>query len=253
MTDNLTAVMMRSVLRVIPVITALMLAGCASHFEAWPASEIAGPADSSPKFVMLQPNTQGEGIVNTATVRKLIEIKGRIEHAAAYARTEFYLSSGDEGPNAYAAVVDGSPVIGINLSMIELFKTDWDAYAGILSHLYAHLKLNHRGTRKNQDIQQSATNTVSATLKSIGVPVQGRAEQAASMAATMVYPANEEIEADRTALQYLRKAGFNVKAALASWSRLRSVSSQRLVPFLDTHPATERRVAFLRKLATQRK
>jgi len=253
MEEKLTVVMARSVFRVIPVILAFLLAGCASHFEAWKASEIAGAADSPPKFVMLQANTQGEGIVNTATVKKLIEIKGRIEHAAAYARADFYLSNGNEGPNAYAAVVDGNPVIGINLAMIQLLETDWDAYAGILSHLYAHLKLNHRGTPKDQDIQQSASNTVGTTLKRIGFSVYGLAEQAASTAAITVYAPREELEADRSALRYLRKAGFNVKAALGVWSRLRSVSSQRLVPILDTHPATERRIAMLRKLASQRK
>lgn len=138
---------------------------------------------------MLQAKTGGEGVVNTATVRKLIDIRDRIEHAAAYARTDFYLAGGNDGPNAYATVIENGPVIGINPAMIELFATDWDAYAGMLSHLYAHL----------------------------------------------------------------RKAGFDLNSALGAWQRMVSVSTHRPVPFLGTHPATEQRIAIMRKLAAQRK
>ena len=115
MADYLARMAAQSALRLVPKIFAWMLAGYAAHFEAWRASDIAGPPDLSPRFVMLQAKTGGEGIVNTATVRKLIDIKDRIEHAAAYARTEFYLASGNDGPNAYATVIENGPVIGFDL------------------------------------------------------------------------------------------------------------------------------------------
>lgn len=203
---------------------------------------------------MLRAKMGDEGIVNTATIRKLIEIKDQIEHAAAYARSDFYLtSSSNDGPNAYAAVIEGGPVVGINLAMIGLFDTDWDAYAGILSHLYAHLKLNHGGTHKEQSMQQSAADAVSTTFKSIGLPVYSGAEQAALAAMKTVYTPEEELQADRAALQYLTKAGLKPGAALGAWQRLVSVSGQRIVPILSTHPVTEQRMAAMRKLVAQRK
>jgi len=200
---------------------------------------------------MLLANTGGRGIVNTTIVKHLIDTNDRIGRMAAYARAGLFLSSCGDGLNAYAALIDGSPVISVNLAMSELFDMDRDAYAGIVSHLYAHLKLRHGGAPKARSIEQLATDTFSAASNSVGIPGDNRPRRAASIAMKTIYSAKKGAEADRAAAQYLAKAGFGPTALTCAWSRLVSVARQRVVQFFDMHPATELQMARLRELSQQ--
>jgi hypothetical protein len=100
----------------------------------WKAADIANLSDSQ---VQLGHET-GVANVEVALVRKLIEIKERIETVVGTSPAELVISAAEE-PNAFAGYYPKlGRIVGLNTAMIDLIATDWDGYAAIFGHEYAH-------------------------------------------------------------------------------------------------------------------
>ncbi len=163
---------------------------------------------------------------------------------------ELRIMSGTE-PNAFSTYDKGSPVIGVNLGMIDLFQNDDDAYAAILGHEFAHLTLGHGAVRQQREQARTVGSTVLGfILGAAGVPGGGTIADVATQVVSTVYSRDEERDADRYGMDYMKRAGFDPKGAVRAWERMSKVSGFN-IPFLSTHPQSAERLETMKRLAEQ--
>src|SRR5690606_18455647 len=112
----------------------------------------------------------------------------------------------------FAWMVKNTPTVAINLAMLELLGDDDDAYATILGHEIAHLTMNHGGQRQEREsARQGIATFLGVVLGAAGVPMGGTIADVATTAVSNVYTRDEEREADRIGLDYMKRAGFDPK------------------------------------------
>lgn len=228
-----------------------LIAGCASpQPEFWKASSLA--ETPSPIIRLLNKDKEVVGHLERATVQQLLEIKNRIEDVSGSPRAELVIAAGDQ-PNAFAGPTRQGPVVGINVGMIKLLGSDWDAYAAIIGHEYAHLRLNHSGIRREREqIRRGVSDVLGILLGAAGVPFGGTIANVATTAVERTYSRDEERAADRVGLDYAKRAGYDLKGAVRAWERMTSASGGLSIPFLSTHPQSEERLEAVRKLAGEK-
>ena len=226
----------------------LLLAGCASQQpQMWRASSIADSQYSSTRLIGKNKETVGR--VDRTTAQKLLEVKNKIEEVSGSSRAELVIADGDE-PNAFAGPTKQGPIVGINLGMIKLLETDWDAYAAIIGHEYAHLRLNHSGIRREREqTRRGISEVLGAVLSVAGVPLGGTIASVATAAVATVYTRDEERDADRVGLDYAKRAGYDPQGAIRAWQKMMSASGSFSIPFLSSHPQSDERLENMRKLA----
>lgn len=196
----------------------------------------------------MNPNKETVATVDVATVRKLIQIKERIENASGIGRAELLIASGD-GPNAFAASTKDGRVVAVNVGMLRLLGIDWDAFAAILGHELAHHALNHGAERQQREqMRQGAAAVLGVILGAAGVPMGETIADLGTTAVATVYTRDEEREADRLGLEYATRAGYDPRGAARAWQRMMSVSNFA-IPFLSTHPTSQERLDTLNRLA----
>jgi predicted Zn-dependent protease len=61
----------------------------------------------------------------------------------------------------------------------------------------------------------------------------------------------QEAEADILGLNYMRRAGYDVRQAIPFWQRMQASNSQRPPEFLSTHPDPDNRIARIRNYINQ--
>jgi Zn-dependent protease with chaperone function len=161
---------------------------------------------------------------------------------------DFYLQSGQE-PNAFSTYLNGTPVVGINLGMLDMLGEDSDAYAAVIGHEFAHLKLGHREARQQREgIRQGISSILGFVLGRAGIPVAGTLSDIATNAVSRTFSRDEERDSDALGLQYAAQAGYDPSGAIRIWEKMASRGGGT-IPFLATHPSSEERVANMRKLA----
>lgn len=227
-----------------------LLSACASTQPMWKASDIANLSESHVRLG----NDEGAASVETALVRKLIEIKERIESAVGAGNAELVIAV-SEPPNAFAGQHPKlGRIVGINTGMINLVASDWDGYAAIIGHEYAHLALNH-GVRRNERevMRQGAATVIGMVLGVVGVPMGGTIADIGTAVAARVYTREDEREADRRGLEYMVRAGFDPNGAVRTWERMHAAGhGSSLIPFLSTHPLSTERIRNLQALILAR-
>lgn len=219
-----------------------------SHDEitVWSLDELA----RTEQDVILLRDRQGiHGAVETRQLRRILEIGESIVQAAGDGpRPEFaVIASGTV--NAYAFVNATRPTIAVSLGMIRLLSTDADAWAALFGHELAHLRLDHGGTMKIRREKAEVTSSVAgAILSVIGLPLASVAADATAALADRAYSRDDEHEADRIGLQYMRRAGFADAGAISLQQHLLTTRGGNSVSFLSTHPSGEQRIENLRQL-----
>jgi len=148
-----------------------------------------------------------------------------------------------------AMVHAGVPTVALTVGMLDLIEDDVDAYAAIIGHEIAHLRLDHIGQRtRREQTRQGFTQVLGAFLGFFGVPMGGAIADVATDIGARVYTRDEEREADRVGFDYLRMAGFDPRGAVRVWQRMASRPGLS-IPFLGSHPSSEERMRQMRKLA----
>lgn len=123
--------------------------------------------------------------------------------------------------------------------------------AAVMGHEVAHAILRHGAERVSQGL------VVQAGVDAAGVAFENSAHRKTIMASLGVgaqlgvvlpYSRDMESEADEIGLLYMAKAGYDPAEAVAFWERFRKATGPNNSPeFLSTHPATDARIAALRK------
>ena len=161
---------------------------------------------------------------------------------------------GERDINAYA---DQDNNVGIYGGLVSAMGTDAEI-AAVLAHEYAHIMYGH----VNRKFQNAAVGAALAgMLMAIGQANASEydaeaVQSAAALGAAVgsrAYSQSMEIEADRTAVYILQRAGYPVTAMRDVVVRMKQEKTRRSqsglfggkVGFLQTHPSNEARVAHI--------
>ncbi len=227
----------------------LLLSGCAAQAPlTWRADRIAS---NSAAYTRLT-NSTGETIatIQTARARRLMTIKNRLATASGQ-EAELFVMGGKE-PNAASTVSKGRPLVAVNIGMIELMQDDDDAYAAVLGHELAHLALGHRAIREQRESARSmASSILGVALGADGVPGSNTIADLGTQVVTTAYSRDEERDADRAGIGYMKRAGFNPQGAIRAWERMSAASSGPMIPFLSSHPQSAERLETMKRLAAE--
>ncbi|UTW56429.1 M48 family metallopeptidase [Kordiimonas sp. SCSIO 12610] len=143
--------------------------------------------------------------------------------------------------------------IAVYSKMAETFNTDAEI-AAILGHEVAHAVLRHGAEQVSRGQLQNLA------IAGLGVAVGATTEDAktaqlavalGSMAAQgfvqLPHSRAMELEADDVGTSYMAKAGFDPRASVKLWQKMKSLKDgkQAPSPFFSTHPADDQRIARL--------
>lgn len=180
-----------------------------------------------------------------ATVQR---VGTRIAHAVGDAlpgaEWEFVLFE-DDTPNAFA--LPGGKV-GVHTGLFEIAQTD-DELAIVMGHEIAHVIARHGSERMSQTILMAAGGVAldvalrdknsgerNAWLAAYGV--------GATVGVMLPYSRLNENEADEIGLRYAARAGYDPRAALDFWRRMKEESEGKTRPpeWMSTHPSDDTRI-----------
>lgn len=212
----------------------------------WSLDELA----RAEQDVILLRNRQGiHGSVETRLLRRIHAIGESIVRAAGEGPSPEFAVIASGTVNAYAFINASRPTIAVSLGMIRLLSTDDDAWAALFGHELAHLRLDHIGSMRTRREKAEVTSSVAgAILSVIGLPLASIAADATAALADRAYSRNDEHEADRIGLEYMRRAGFADDGAISLQQHLLTTRGGNSVSFLSTHPSGEQRIENLRQL-----
>ncbi len=161
---------------------------------------------------------------------------------------EFYFIK-DPTINAFA--LPGGKIV-IQSGLIEHAKS-WEEVMGVLSHELAHVTRRHhvRGAMNNLGLFVVAS-ALLGDVSAIAGTVINTGGQLASLSNSRSF----EKEADETGLDYLIASHIDPQGMISFFTTLQSESFSKLegyTSFLSTHPATEERIAYLKKSIARKK
>ena len=230
-----------------PFVFALLLiigVGC-SPSVSWPVREMAVAPTSNVTFY-----GPGETVLLTMrkeTVQRLLLAHFRIARSAGI-QAELFIVEGDD-PNAFAGFINGRPMIAINIAMVKLIGENIDEFAALLGHEAAHWAKGHLDASK----RRSSTIQGIGTLVGVGIGAAGvpAASVITGLGADLIeasYSRDDEREADAASIDYTLANGFDPQAAVRLQEKMLRLPGRLKVPFLNTHPSGDERIANLKKL-----
>ena len=151
-------------------------------------------------------------------------------------------------PNAFA--MPGGKV-GVNVGLIELANGDEDEIAAVIGHEVAHVAKRHSNKRMSQGvgvalggiILDTAMRKKSSKDKALA---RGAYGVGATLGAVLPFSRTQEREADDLGLIYSAKAGYDPRASIRFWQKMKSRSRNKMPQFLSTHPDSGKRIEYLR-------
>ena len=150
-------------------------------------------------------------------------------------------------PNAFA--MPGGKV-GVNTGLIELANGNEDEIAAVIGHEIAHVAKRHSNKRMSQGVGVAIGGIILDTAmrnKSTGdrALARGAYGVGATVGVVLPFSRSQEREADDLGLIYSAKAGYDPRAAINFWRKMKSESRKRLPQFLSTHPDPGNRIDYL--------
>ena len=150
-------------------------------------------------------------------------------------------------PNAFA--MPGGKV-GVNVGLIELANGDEDEIAAVIGHEVAHVAKRHSNKRMSQGVGVAIGGIILDTAmrnKSTGdrALARGAYGVGATVGAVLPFSRTQEREADDLGLIYSAKAGYDPRASIRFWQKMKSRTGKRLPQFLSTHPDPGKRIEYL--------
>ena len=150
-------------------------------------------------------------------------------------------------PNAFA--MPGGKV-GVNVGLIELANGDEDEIAAVIGHEVAHVAKRHSNKRMSQGVGVAIGGIILDTAmrnKSTGdrALARGAYGVGATVGAVLPFSRTQEREADDLGLIYSAKAGYDPRATIRFWQKMKSRTRKRLPQFLSTHPDPGKRIEYL--------
>lgn len=240
----------------------LLLVGCATNPETGRSQVILVSAQDEAQMGLesFSQIKKAEKISdNHMAIDRVNEVGRRIVTAIGrevpHAEWEFVVFE-SEALNAFA--LPGGKV-GVYTGILELTSTD-DELAAIMGHEIAHVTLRHSGERVTQQMAVAGLAVGSEIyMESEDMDSEDRWAVRAGLGAgsavffTLPFSRTHETEADVIGLRYAAGAGYDPRAAITFWQKMKMASEGEGRPpeFLSTHPSPDNRIARLEELAPQ--
>ncbi len=245
------------------LVLALFLAGCASapitgRSQFLLISEEAAIKASEPAyFEMLKKPAEEGKIDNDARLKARVEaISGRLIAQAIKLRPEtanwkwsIHIIDEPETVNAWA-MAGGR--MALYTGLVEKIGPTDDELAQVLGHEIAHALAKHTAEKMSVALASDlAVTAVAVSQDNSGLALAG-ASLAAALAVKLPNSRTAESEADRIGIELAARAGYDPRAAVSLWKKMKSVSGGKAPPeLLSTHPAPQTRIESLRDLAPE--
>jgi predicted Zn-dependent protease len=208
-----------------------------------PKEEIAMGASSFGKI-----KTQEKISTNTELNSVVQRVGKRISTAVGKdlpgAEWEFVLFEND-APNAFA--LPGGKV-GVYTGLFNIAHGD-DDLAVVIGHEIAHVTAHHGGERLTRQVAIGAIgagtaialNDADSQTRAIAMAAYGAG---AVVGVELPFSRLNEREADEIGLVYAARAGYDPRAAIGFWSRMKEASRGKSKPpeWLSTHPSDDTRI-----------
>lgn len=229
---------------------ALVSFSCAASGQtrSWPAASIAN--DPAEHVELLDARGNAVATVPRELMRQILQVQERVQQPSGFAG-ELFIVSG-KAPNAFAVSARGRSIIAITAPMLDLLGDDLDAYAALLGHEIAHHVRQHAVERRSREQSLAGAGAIAALiLGAARVRGGGMIADLGTAAASRSYSRDHEREADRLGVEWMIAAGFDPEGALRLHERLLQLRHGGSIPFLQSHPAGEERVAIIRQQIAQ--
>lgn len=154
-------------------------------------------------------------------------------------------------PEKNAFVLPGNKV-GFYRGLMEIADKD-DHIACVLGHEVGHVTGRHAAERFSQNTAAQLGLGIGAAA--MGASTQNGQSRQLAMAALglgvqvgvlLPFSREQETEADRLGIDYMHRAGYDVRESLVFWKRMEAGGGSRPPQFLSTHPDPANRMVALR-------
>jgi Zn-dependent protease with chaperone function len=162
-----------------------------------------------------------------------------------------FVWSNDPDLNAFATEVGEEKLVVVQEGLLAKFGGDRDAVAAVLGHELAHHKGDHikAGRRKQEGIRVFGAilgAVVGARVgRNSGVLAGAASNAAVNLGAGLLalkFNRNQELQADRWAVEWMIRAGYNPEGMLRLQDALGALAGQkRRAAMLSTHPTGKKR------------
>lgn len=139
--------------------------------------------------------------------------------------------------------------VGVYTGLIDLADGDEDEVAAVIGHEVAHVAFRHSNKRMTQAmgialggvILNTALRNKDSTDRRLAT---GAYAAGTTLGVALPYSRENEREADHRGLFYSAMAGYDPRAAIRFWSKMKK-SGKRLPAIFSTHPNPGKRIEFL--------
>ena len=225
------------------VLTSLLIGGCGSAIL--PEEYVASQGHSAFRQIKRQERISTNPGHNAMVKR----VAGRIAEASdiELPKTEWeFVVFDNDAVNAFA--LPGGKV-GVYTGLIDLVDGD-DELAAVIGHEIAHVACRHGNKRMSQGIGialggvllESSMRKKDKSDRQLARLGYGVGSQ---LLLALPYGRKQETEADERGIMYAALAGYDPRAAVTFWEKMKKTSKIRPPEFLSTHPATDNRITFL--------
>lgn len=149
--------------------------------------------------------------------------------------------------------------VGVYTGLLALVETD-DELASVIAHEIAHVTSRHGAERASQSMAVAGGGLLGSLALGASDMDPDRRDAilaaygvGATIGLMLPYSRLHETEADAVGLRFAAGAGYDPRAAARFWRKMQAANARRAAPpeFLSTHPADDRRIADLERLAPQ--
>lgn len=219
-------------------------------------SEQAAIEASEPAyFEMLKEPAEAGKIDNDARLKARVEeITGRLIAQAIALRPEtadwkwsIHIIDDPDTVNAWA-MAGGR--MALYSGLVDKIEPSDDELAQVLGHEIAHALAKHTAEKMSVALASDlAVTAVAISQDNSGLALAG-ASLAAALAVKLPNSRTAESEADRIGIELAARAGYDPRAAVSLWKKMKNVGGGKApLELLSTHPAPDTRIENLRELA----
>ena len=181
----------------------------------------------------------------------------RVERATPKAGEQWDVAVFDTD-NVNAFVMPGNRV-GVFRGMVDLAEND-DQLSTVLGHEIGHAVYRHANRRMSRAMLAQGALVAgqvavasSEELRQYGNMIGALGGAAMQFGVILPYSRQSELEADKAGVDYMHKAGYDVKQSVRLWELMDQKSKgQRPPEFMSTHPDPARRAQELRQYINAR-
>ncbi|CAN5145543.1 M48 family metallopeptidase [soil metagenome] len=180
-------------------------------------------------------------------------VGGRIVQAAGLGNQHWeYVVFENDDVNAF--VLPGGRM-GVNTGLLRLVRND-DQLAAVIGHEVAHTAAHHAAERASQEnltsIGLAIGKSVLGSQSNAGQMISAYGGAGAQLGILLPFSRQHELEADRLGVDYMQRAGYDPRQAVALWRMMASQSKGGPPQFASTHPSDQTRIAALEAYLKQK-